>query len=445
MSKRLWWWISGGILLLIILIVVGKLNGNDGVKVAVEPAGVHTIIETVSGSGKIYPETEVKIAPEVSGEIIALNVQEGDSVRKGDLMVRINPAVYNSIVSQASASVAQSQAQSANTDQLVGQAKSQYELALASFNRNQKLYQDKVISATEFEQAKASYQGAKASYEAAKANSSGGFYGVASARAGLDQAKENLRKTTIFAPTNGIISQLNVKLGERVVGTAQMAGTDMLTIADMRRMEVRVEVSETDIAKVKVGDTTKISVDAFRGKMFLGLVSRIDLSSSSSSGTLTQASSDQVSNYTVRIYILPSSYQDLASKLGKGNFVFKPGMSASVAIQTKRVDNVLSVPVNAVSTRDWPDSLKGKEKTDDNDELRSFRQVVFVLQPKTNKVALRDVTSGIQDNDYIQILSGLKRDEQVVVAPYGAITRILKDNSSVMVVKKAALFDAEKK
>lgn len=446
MSKRLWWWISGGILLLIILIVVGKLNGSDGVKVAVEPAGLHTIIETVSGSGKIYPETEVKIAPEVSGEIIALNVQEGDSVRKGDLMVRINPAVYNSIVSQASASVAQSQAQSANTAELVGQAKSQYELALASFNRNQKLYQDKVISATEFEQAKASYQGAKASYEAAKATSSGGVYGVASARAGLDQAKENLRKTTIFAPTNGIISQLNVKLGERVVGTAQMAGTDMLTIADMRRMEVRVEVSETDIAKVKIGDTTKISVDAFRGKMFLGLVSRIDLSSSGgSSGTLTQASSDQVSNYTVRIYILPSSYQDLASKMGKGNFVFKPGMSASVAIQTKRVDNVLSVPVNAVSTRDWPDSLKGNDKDGDNDDLRSFRQVVFVFQPKMNNVALRDVTSGIQDNDYIQILSGLKKGEQVVVAPYGAITRILKDNSSVAVVKKAALFDAEKK
>ncbi|MEO6832796.1 MAG: efflux RND transporter periplasmic adaptor subunit, partial [Chitinophagaceae bacterium] len=341
-KKTLWWIIGGGLLLLVVLIIIGKNSGDNGIKVAIEAAQAHTITESVSGSGKIYPETEVKIAPEVSGEIIALHVQEGDSVYKGELMVRINPAIYNSIVNQASATVSQSKAQSSNTVEMMAQAKSQYDLALATFSRNKKLYQDKVISAMEFEQAKASYEGAKATYEASKATSSGGHFGVQSAQASLSQAQESLRKTTIFAPTSGIISQLNVKLGERVVGTAQMAGTDMLTIADMNRMEVRVDVSETDIAKVKVGDTTIIEADAYRNKKFTGVVSRIDLSSGSGASALQQTSSDQVSNYTVRIYILPSSYAEIAANLGKGNFVFKPGMSASVDIQTRRESNVLA-------------------------------------------------------------------------------------------------------
>lgn len=443
-KKTLWWIIGGGLALLVILIIVGKNSGDDGIKVAIEAAKAHTITETVSGSGKIYPETEVKIAPEVSGEIINLKVQEGDSVHKGDLMVRINPAIYNSMVNQASATVAQTQAQSSNSVEMMAQAKSQYELALSTFSRNKKLYQDKVISAMEFEQAKASYEGAKASYEAAKASSSGGRFGVQGAQAGLSQAQENLRKTTIFAPTSGVISQLNVKLGERVVGTAQMAGTDMLTIADMSRMEVRVEVSETDIAKVKVGDTTTIEADAYRNKKFVGVVSRIDLSSGGGNA-LQQASSDQVSNYTVRIYVLPSSYAEIAATLGKGKFVFKPGMSASVDIQTRRESNILAVPVNAVSTRDWPDSVKKQHQESGEGGNIEVRQVVFVYNAKTKQVSIRDVTTGIQDNEYIQIKSGLKDGEVVVTAPYGAITRILKEGSAVQIVKKEDLFDDKAK
>jgi HlyD family secretion protein len=392
----------------------------------------------VSASGKIYPETEVKIAPEVSGEIIALEVQEGDSVRKGQLLVRINPAIYNSMVSQAEASVSQSRASSINAAELVGQAKSQFDLAQATFERNKKLYQSKVISAMEFEQAKAQYESAKAQYEAAKAAATGGHYSVQGAQAGLSQARENLRKTTIFAPTSGIISQLNVKLGERVVGTAQMAGTDMLTIADMSRLEVRVDVSETDIAKVHVGDTTLIEADAYRNRKFKGVVSRIDVSSGAT-GIAQTVSADQVTNYTVRIYILPESYSELAASLPKGKFVFKPGMSASVEIQTRRERDVLAVPVNAVTTRDWPDSLKKLHK--DNSNVGDIRQVVFVYDPKTKQVGIRDVKTGIQDNQYIQITSGLKSGEQVVIAPYGAITRTLKDKSAVHVVKKEELFD----
>ncbi|MBS1628508.1 MAG: efflux RND transporter periplasmic adaptor subunit [Bacteroidetes bacterium] len=441
MKKKTLWWIVGiGVLLLILLIIIGRLKGDEGTRVAIEAAAPHTITETVSASGKIYPETEVKIAPEVSGEIIALNVEEGDSVHAGELLVRINPAIYNSMVNQAEASVSQTRASSENTTELVGQSKSQFLLAQATFERNQKLYQKKVISAMEFEQAKAQYEGAKAQFEAAKAASSGGRFGVAGAEAGLSQAKENLRKTTIFAPRSGIISQLNVKLGERVVGTAQMAGTDMLTIADLSRLEVRVDVSETDIAKVHVGDTSIIEADAYRKRKFKGVVSRIDVSSTNA-GTVQAVSSDQVTNYTVRIYILPSSYSDLAASLPKGKLIFKPGMSASVEIQTRREQDALAVPVNAVTTRDWPDSLKKFHKNDL--EASDIRQVVFVYEPKTRQVRIRDVKTGLQDNQYIQITSGLKQGDQVVIAPYGVITRTLKDKDAVSIVKKNDLFEEQ--
>lgn len=444
-KKTLWWIIGSMVVLLLILILIGK-NGNDeGTKVAVEKAATHTITETVTASGKIYPEVQVKISPEVSGEIIALNVQEGDSVQRGQVLVKINPAVYNSMVNQAAATVHQSQATAQNSNEMMAQARSQYELALATYNRNKRLYQDKVISALEFEQAEASYRGAKATYEASRASSSGGHFGVEGARAGLTQAQENLQKTTIVAPRSGVISQLGVKLGERVVGTAQMAGTDMLTIADMSRLEVRVDVSETDIAKVKIGDTTIIDADAYRNRKFKGVVSRIDVSSQNSTSTLATASpTDQVTNYTVRIYILPESYADLAATLPKGKFVFKPGMSASVEIQTRRERDILSVPVNAVTTRDWPDSLKNKKKQEESLENNDIRQVVFVYNAATKQVSLRDVKTGIQDNQYIQLLKGLTAGEEVVIAPYGAITRTLKDKSKVKVVKKESLFEEKK-
>lgn len=445
-KKTLWWIIGTTVLVLVILVIVGRNNGDAGTEVAIESAAPHTITETVTASGKIYPETQVKISPEVSGEIIALNIQEGDSVRKGQLLVKINPAIYNSMVNQAAATVHQSEASAKNTVEMMGQAKSQYELALATYNRNKKLFQDKVISVLEFEQAEASYMGAKATYDAAKASSSGGRFGVEGAEAGLSQARENLLKTTIIAPTSGVISQLNVKLGERVVGTAQMAGTEMLTIADMSRLEVRVDVSETDIARVKIGDTTMIEADAYRNRKFRGVVSRIDVSSQSANAlTAATSSSDQVTNYTVRIYILPESYADLAASMPHGKFVFKPGMSASVEIQTRRERDVLSVPVNAVTTRDWPDSVKNRKKTENSLENDDIRQVVFVYNKTTKQVSQRDVKTGIQDNLYLQVVSGLKAGEEVVTAPYGAITRVLKDKSGVKVVKKENLFEDKNK
>jgi HlyD family secretion protein len=399
---------------------------------------LHTITETVTASGKIYPETEVKLSPEVSGEIIELTIKEGDSVRKGQLLVRINPNIYGSVVNQAEAQVEETRARVNNAREIAAQSKAQYEQASANYNRNKKLYAEKVISAMEFEQAEAQYLSAKASYDAAQANISGGQYSVQGASAGLSQARENLRRTTIFAPTSGIISQLNVKLGERVVGTAQMAGTDMLTIADMGRIEVRVDVSETDIAKVKINDTTLIEADAYRNRKFKGVVSKISVSSK---GAAAQMSTDQVTNYTVHILIISNTYADLETNLNYGEFVFKPGMSASVEIQTRKEPNILSIPVNAVTTRDWPDSVK---KANEAKGIREeIRQVVFVHDPKTRKVVSRDVQTGIQDNQNIQILSGLKAGEEVVIAPYGAIARTLKDKSAVVITKKEKLFETK--
>jgi HlyD family secretion protein len=441
-TKTVWWIIIISVVVLIVLVIVGKKFSSNDLKVAVEKAARHTITETVTASGKIYPETEVKIAPEVSGEITLLDVQEGDSVNKGQVLVKINPAIYNSMVNQAEASVEQSRANVDNTKGLIQQAESQYDLALATYNRNKKLFDQKVISQLEFEQGEASFKSAKASLDAAKATTNGGVFGIKVAQAGLTQSQENLLKTTIIAPVSGIISQLNVKKGERVVGTAQMAGTEMLTIADMSRIEVRVDVSETDIAKVQIGDTTTIDADAYRNRKFKGIVSKIAVSSSSASASTTGASTDQVTNYTVHILILPSSYADLTAKMAKGKFPFKPGMSSSVEIQTNRQDNILSVPVNSVTTRDWPDSVKNKNAAISASD--NIRQVVFVYDKKTGTVALRDVKTGLQDNKYLQITDGLKDDEEVVSAPYGAIARTLNDKMKVKVVDKNMLFEVKK-
>ena len=426
-KNRKWLWISiTAIVLLALLIAFGK-NKDEGTKVSVEKVATHTITETVTASGKIYPETEVKISPEVSGEIIELNINEGDSVAKGQLLVKINPAIYSSQVQQAEASMQQTQSGVANSKQMSAQSKANFEQAQSNYTRNKKLFTDKVISATEFEQIEATFKAAKASYEAAQANIAGGNFGVKASAAGLSQARENLLKTSIIAPRSGIISALSVKKGERVLGTSQMQGTQLLSIADMSRIELRVDVSETDIAKVKIGDTSIITADAYRNRKFTGVVSKIAVSST----TASAGSSDQVTNYTVHILILPQSYSDIVST-GKYKYPFKPGMSASVDIQTRREYNILSVPVNAVTTRDWADSVQ-------NDD--SIRQVVFVYNSTDKKVMLRDVQTGIQDNKFIQIINGLKANEEVVVAPYGAIARLLKDNTSVKSVPKDKLFE----
>lgn len=440
-TKTVWWFVIISVVVIIVLSILAKRMGGNEVKVAVEKASLHTIVETVTASGKIYPESQIGLSPEVSGEVTFLSVQEGDSVKKGDVLVKINPSIYNSMVNQAEASVEQTRATASNSKELMAQAESQFELSLATYNRDKKLFAQKVISPLEFEQGEAAFKSAKATLEAARASTSGGEYAVKGALAGLSQAKGNQLKTTIVAPTSGIISEINVGVGVRVVGTAQMAGTDMLTIADMSRIEVRVDVSETDISKVKIGDTTTIDADAYRNRKFKGIVSRIAVSNNKTSAA--SSSTDQVTNYTVHILILPTSYADLTEKLPKGKFPFKPGMSASVEIQTNKQNNILSVPVNAITTRDWPDSVKNKiTSLSANDNIR---QIAFVYDTKTEMVVFRDVKTGLQDNKYLQILDGLKENDQVVIAPYGAIARTLNDKTKVKIVEKDKLFETKVK
>jgi HlyD family secretion protein len=429
-KSRKKWFIFSAILIAIILVIVINKNKSEVTKVAIEAVANHTIIESVTATGKIYPETEVKISPEVSGEIIELNVEEGDSVSKGMLLVKINPAIYNSMVEQAEASLQQNQSTVNNTVQMSAQSKANFEQTAANYQRNLKLFQEKVISATEFEQIEAAYKANKASYEASQANIKGGNYGVKASAANLNQARENLLKTRIIAPSSGIVSSLSIKKGERVLGTSQMQGTQLLTIADMSKIEVRVDVSETEISKVKVGDSCIVNTEAYRNVKFKGVVSKIAISS-----VTTTTSTDQITNYTVHILLLPESYTNY--KLSeKYPYPFKPGMSASVSIQTNKIAETLSIPVNAVNTRDWPDTAQQKD---------NIRQIVFVYNPSDENVSIRDVISGIQDNKYIQILSGLKVGEKVVTAPFGAIARTLNDKSKVKVVEKSQLFEVENK
>ncbi len=441
-NKKLYWILGGVGALAIVLAIFSKLGwlGNSNTPmVATEKVSRHDIIETVSASGKIYPVSEVKISSDVSGEIMDMNLQEGDSVRKGQLLASINAVLYKSMVSRANAQLNQSRSAVNNADALMEQAKAQFEQARLTFERNKKLYNERIISAAEFETADAGFKSAQATYKAAIESIKGNQYGVQSARANADEARQNLQRTTLYAPMSGIVSKLFVKKGERVVGTAQMAGTEIMRIADMSRMKVDVEVGENDIQKVKYGDTAVVEVDAYPNKTFKGQVVLIS-QSSTATGTTSALSSltDQVTNYTVSVEILPESYRDIMSDF-KGHFPFRPGMSATVDIITHRENNILSVPINAVTTREDDDSTKM-----DNRLKKEIKEYVFVVDTKTNTTSLRKVRTGLQDNQYIQILEGLNDGEQVVTAPFSAIARTLKKDTKVKVVPKEELYSKEK-
>lgn len=433
--------IYGGIALavLLVILVAGKKAGWFGAdnleKVSVEKASLRTIVETVSASGKIQPEVEVKISPDVSGEIIALYVKEGDKVKKGQLLVKIRPDVYESYLDRATASLNNSKANLANSEARFVQAEQAYK-------RNTKLHNDKVISDADYEQIKSAYMVAKADVEAARFN-------IKSAEASVKEAKDNLFKTTIFAPVDGTVSKLNVEEGERVVGTTQMSGTEMMRIANLNSMEVNVDVNENDINRLSLGDTATIEIDAFIDKKFKGIVSEI-----ANSANVVGSSADQVTNFSVKIRVLPESYADLVKDKNQVS-PFRPGLSATVDIQTEKITNVLTVPIQSVTTRDdttdmdKSPALKMVKKKEDKSEQKAktesteFFEFVFVVE--SGKVKMQLVKTGIQDDQYIQILSGLKEGQEVVNAPYLAISKKLKNGSLVKVVKEDELFVDEKK
>jgi len=444
--------IIAGIALLVILIIVVVLvknQRNEGIKVTSEKVAKRTIIQTVSANGKIQPEKDIKISPYISGEVVELMVKEGAQVHAGDLLAKIDPEIYVSAYDQSTAALNSQRANEANARARLAQTKAQYENAKQTFDRQEKLFKQSVISQAEFDQAKSTYEVAKAQVEASEQDINASGYQVKSSEAGLKRAKEDLTRTAIFAPNDGTVSKLSVEKGERVTGASQFSsGTEIMRIANLNEMEAQVEVNENDIVRVKLGDTALIEADAYLNRKFKGIVTEIATSANS-----TGTSVDQVTNFNVKIHILKDSYKDLLDLVHPDYSPFRPGMTTTVEIQTETAKDVLSVPIQAVTTRVAKDSLdkfnaKGnKEKTDGDDKTEivsskkktgEIQECVFVLENGTAKKV--NVKSGIQDNTYIQILSGLKEGQEIISGPYSAISKNLKDKDKVNKVDKKDLF-----
>jgi len=444
--------IIAGIILLVILIVVViivKNHRNEGIKVTAEKVVKRTIIQTVSADGKIQPEKDVKISPYISGEVVELMVKEGDQVKAGDLLAKIDPEIYISAYDQSTAALNSQMASEANAKARLSQMKAQYINAKQNFDRQQKLFNQNVISQSEFDQSKSAYDVAKAQVEAAEQDIKANEFQVKSSEAGLKRAKEDLTRTAIFAPNDGTVSKLSVEKGERVTGASQFSsGTEIMTIANLNEMEAQVEVNENDIVRVKLGDTALIEVDAYLNRKFKGVVTEIATSANS-----TGTSVDQVTNFNVKIHLLKDSYKDLLNPAQPNYSPFRPGMTTTVEIQTETAKDVLSVPIQAVTTRVAKDSLDKynsknvKETNDGNDKTElvgskkktgEIQECVFVLENGTAKKV--NVKSGIQDNTYIQILSGLKEGQEVISGPYSAISKTLNDKDKVNKVDKKDLF-----
>ncbi|MGB3006202.1 MAG: efflux RND transporter periplasmic adaptor subunit [Chitinophagaceae bacterium] len=448
MNKKLKWGLIVLGILAGVFFISQKLGGNKKIeKVAIEKATKRTIIESVNASGKVYPEVEVKISPDISGEITELNVEEGDSVKKGQVLARIYADIYALQRDEAASRVNQSSATVDNSKAAIDALKANLELAQQTLDRNKKLYDDKVISKAELEQYENTLRSAQANYNAAQQNIKGLKANVKSTQVGLNKANKDLSRTTLVAPMDGVVSSLKIKKGERVAGNSFNVGTEMMTVADMSILEVRVDVGENDIVKINIGDSADVEVDAYNNRKFKGTVTKIASSTKSASAL---SSSNDVTNYEVRIRLDKESYKDLGNK----KFPFRPGMNASADIKTKKVENILAVPITAVTARvKGSDKSMSEKKEDDKknkgeEELmdvdisteNDLEEIVFVLQ-KEGTVKKVVVKSGIQDLNYIEILSGLNSGEEVVVGPYSAISKNLKDGMKVKVVPKDKLFE----
>ena len=410
---------------LLVLKSAGKIGNNEDVKI-VEIAKVNemTIVETVSATGKIQPEVEIKISSEVSGEIIDLPIKEGQQVKKGDLLVKINPDIYVSGVNRTAASVS-------NTRAGLSQAEAQVKEAKANYDRNKALFEKGVISKSEWDRIVSAYEVAVASKQSA-------YYNVQSASATLTEAKDNLGRTTIYAPADGTISLLSVELGERVLGTQQMTGTEILRVANLNHMEVEVDVNENDIVKVSVGDSANIEVDAYLKKEFKGIVTSI---SNSASSALT---ADQVTNFKVKVRILKESYLDLIEGKPETYSPFRPGMTATVDIITNRKTKVIGAPISAVVIKDDTTSVKkdiiaelDKEVKEKNGTYKSDQKFECVFVKNGEKAQIRVVKTGIQDDTNIEIISGLKKGDEIITGPYTMVSKELNSNDKIKLEDKS--------
>jgi HlyD family secretion protein len=413
------------IAVLLALKSAGKIGNSEDVKI-VEIAKVNemTIVETVSATGKIQPEVEIKISSEVSGEIIDLPIKEGQQVKKGDLLVKINPDIYVSGVNRTAASVS-------NTKAGLSQAEAQVKEAKANYDRNKALFEKGVISKSEWDRIVSAYEVAVASKQSA-------YYNVQSASATLTEAKDNLGRTTIYAPADGTISLLSVELGERVLGTQQMTGTEILRVANLNHMEVEVDVNENDIVKVTVGDSANIEVDAYLKKEFKGIVTSI---SNSASSALT---ADQVTNFKVKVRILKESYMDLIEGKPETYSPFRPGMTATVDIITSRKEKVIGAPISAVVIKDDTTSVKkdilaelDKEAQEKNGTYKSDQKFECVFVKNGDKAQIRVVKTGIQDDTNIEIISGLKKGDEIITGPYTMVSKELNSNDKIKLEDKS--------
>lgn len=434
-TKKVLIYLSLFVVLFIIIIIIGKKAGWFGnsvlYEVSTENVIRRNITEVITANGKIEPETEVKITPDVSGEIVELAIRDGDAVRKGQFLLKIKPDIYISARDRANAALNGARANLANSKAMLVQVESRFEQAKLAYNRSKILWEQKTISDAEWETAQSNYKIAMAEVEAAKKNVEAAEYSVHSSEASLKEANENLLKTTIFAPIDGIVTALLVERGERVAGTSMMSGTELLRLANLDRMEVLTEVNENDIVRVSLHDSAIIEVDAYPDRKFKGIVTEI-ANSAKTIGT----SSDQVTNFEVKVLILKESYNDLVEQ-GK-TYPFRPGMSASVDILTESKNNVLTVPLQAVTRQ--ADTLQKADTLKAISPNLEYKEIVFVYE--NQKVKLTEVKTGIQDNNYIEIISGLSENQEVVTAPYHIITKKLKDGTPV---KKVAREDLYKK
>jgi len=422
MSKKKLIIIISIVIVLLIVLIGGKKAGWFGKQgnykeVEITKVSLVDIVETVSATGKIQPEVEVKLSSEVSGEIIELPIVEGQQVEKGDLLVRVNPDIYQSNLNRSQATLQNAKANLEQSEATLREAK-------ASYERNKNLFEKGVIS-------KADWDKSVASYETAQASRNSAYYSVQSASATVKESSDNLNRTTIYAPMSGTISLLSVELGERVVGTQQMAGTEILRVANLNNMEVEVDVNENDIVKVQIGDSTIVEVDAYLKKEFKGIVTEI---ANSAAGTLT---ADQVTNFKVKVRILEESYKDLLEGKPEYYSPFRPGMTATVDVITDKRDKTVAVPISAIviktdtSSKSMPMVNKMPDAKSDTVDTEEKFECVFVKNGDEAK--LRVVETGIQDDTNIEIISGLEEGDEIITGPYSVVSKTLKSGDKIQV------------
>jgi len=444
-------WIIIGIVLIIAVLVTlvilkkkGVIGNEHTQKVTVEEVSSKTIIETVTANGKIQPEKDIKVSPFIGGEVVELTVKEGDQVTSGQLLAKIDPEQYRTAYARSEAALNSQKAAVANAKASVAQAEAEYVQSQLDFNRNKGLWEKQVISNADFEKIKANFQVSKSRVDAAKESLKSAEYQVKSSEASLKEAKENLTRTAVFAPQDGTVSLLSVEKGERVQGASQFSsGTELMRIANLNNMEVHVEVNENDIVRVSMGDTAIIEVDAYLKEKFKGIVTEI-ATSANTQGT----SADQVTNFDVKVLMLSKSYKHLSDGKPEGFSPFRPGMSASVDIQTEVRKDVPCIEIAAVTTRNdttgrtltsYEKRKQEKEKKAKYEQEKEIKEYVFLYQDGT--AVMQEVKTGIQDNKYIEIKSGLSEGDKVITGPYIAVSKTLKNRDKVEKTTKDKLFE----